>query len=80
MTTVEITLPDQLVQEARRAGLLAPDRIEELLRERLRSDRIERLGDARKRLAADPIEPMTPGEIQAEIDAYRSQSRSAADS
>jgi len=31
-------------------------------------------------IAADPIEPMTPGEIQAEIDAYRSQSRSAAGS
>ena len=29
MTTVQITLPDQLAQEAQRAGLLAPARLEQ---------------------------------------------------
>ncbi|MGH6907793.1 MAG: hypothetical protein ACRER2_16935 [Methylococcales bacterium] len=30
MTTVQITLPDQLVDEAQRAGLLSPEAIENL--------------------------------------------------
>ena len=52
MTTVQITLPDALAQEAASAGLLAPKHIEQMLRERLRADRIERLTVAR---AALPI-------------------------
>ena len=37
MTTVQITLPDQLAQEAQRAGLLSPEKIEQLLREQLKT-------------------------------------------
>jgi len=77
MTTVQITLPDQLAEEAARAGLLASERIEALLREQLRAERIGRLGVARDRLAADPLPPMTADEIQAEIDAYRAERRAA---
>lgn len=80
MTTVQITLPDQLAADAQRAGLLTPAAIEQLLRERLRAKRIEQLSAVRKKLAADPIEPMTADEIQAEIDAYRTESRRAAGS
>ena len=36
MTTVQITLPDALALEAASAGLLAPEKIERILRERLR--------------------------------------------
>ena len=78
MTTVQITLPDQLAQEAQRAGLLAPESIERMRRERLRAESIERLKAARQKLAAEPIEPMTPVEIQTEIDAYRTEQRRAA--
>ena len=35
MTTVQITLPDALAREVANAGLLAPERIERILRERL---------------------------------------------
>jgi hypothetical protein len=77
MTTVQITLPDQLAQEAQRAGLLAPERIEQMLREELRAERVERLKQARAALAAEPLPPMTPEEIQAEIDAYRTGTRRA---
>lgn len=35
MTTVQITLPDQLAQEARRAGLLSQAALEKLLRDQL---------------------------------------------
>lgn len=77
MTTVQITLPDALAQEAAQAGLLAPEKIASLLRERLRAERIERLQAARAKLAAEPLDPMTPDEIQAEIKAYRAEQRRA---
>ena len=80
MTTVQITLPDALAQEATKAGLLAPEKIERILRERLREERIQRMKTARATLAAQPLEPMTPQEISAEIDAYRTEQRRAAGS
>jgi len=73
-TTVQINLSDQLAQEAQRAGLLSETAIERLLRAALRSDSIERLARAREQLAANPLPPMSPEEIQAEIDAYRAGS------
>lgn len=73
MTTVQITLPEALAQEATKAGLLASEQIErmlrERLRERLRAERIERMEVARAALAAEPLAPMTPEEIRANIEA-----------
>jgi hypothetical protein len=80
MTTVQITLPDMLAQEAASAGLLAPEKIERILREQLRAERIKRLKAARATLTAEPLSPMTPEEINAEIEAYRSEQRHAAGS
>ena len=77
MTTVQINLSDQLAQEAQRAGLLSEVAIEKLLRAALRSDRIERMTQTREQLSAQPLPPMSPEEIQAEIDAYRAESRRA---
>jgi hypothetical protein len=77
MTTVQITLPDALAQEAAKAGLFVPEKIESLLRQQLRATRIERLQAVRAQLAADPLEPMTPDEIAAEIRAYRDEQRRA---
>lgn len=77
MTTFRINLPDPLAEEAARAGLLDADKIEALLREQLRARRVERLRAARQTLAANPLPAMTTGEIQAEIDAYRSEQRRA---
>jgi len=80
MTTLEIklSLPDSLAREAQQAGLLAPEALGRLVREALRGRRVERLAKARELLAAAPLPPMTPEEIQAEIDAYRAQARRAA--
>ena len=39
MTTVKITLPDQLAQDAQRAGLLSQAALEKLLREQLQTQR-----------------------------------------
>jgi hypothetical protein len=77
MTTIQITLPDALVREASSAGLLTPESLEQMLRERLRAASIEGMRSARARLATDPLPAMTPEEIRAEIDAYRSEQRRA---
>lgn len=77
MTNLQITLPDALAREAVSAGLLAPPVLERILREQLRKDRIDRMKSARAALAAEPLAPMTPEEISAEIGAYRAAQRHA---
>ena len=59
---------------------MAPEAIERLLRDKLASDRIVRLQDARAALAADPPEVLTRQEINEEISAYRKGQRLAAGS
>lgn len=78
MATVQINLSDQLAQEAQRAGLLTETAIEKLLRAALREERIERMTQTREQLAAQPLPPMSPEEIQAEIEAYRAELSRAA--
>jgi hypothetical protein len=65
MTTVRITLPDELAREAERAGLLAPEAIERMLRDRLKAGRVSELFDAMDRMQAIDEPPMTQAEIQA---------------
>jgi hypothetical protein len=43
MTTVQITLPDQLALEARQAGLLSPMRLDKWLRVQLKTQRVDEL-------------------------------------
>jgi hypothetical protein len=78
VTTIEITLPDALAEEAKGAGLLSPEAIEDLLRSKLAADRLTRLQQARELLTARPEEAMTRQEINAEIKAYRQEQRIAA--
>ena len=75
MTTVEITLPDQLAEEAKRAGLLAPDAIERMVREAIRRRALAELEQAMDRMAAAAGPTMTPEEIQEEIRAARAGRR-----
>jgi hypothetical protein len=75
MTTVRITLPDELAREAERAGLLAPDAVERMLRERLRAAQVSELFEAMDRMLAVDEPPMTPAEIEAEIKAARAARR-----
>ena len=76
MTTVQITLPDQLAQDAQRAGLLSPARLERWLRDQLRVQPIEELFAAMNRMAAigEPA-AMSPEEVAEEIAAMRAQWR-----
>jgi hypothetical protein len=75
---LEIVLPDALAEQARQAGLLEPAAVEDMVRRALLAKRLETLAHARTTLATNPLPPMTPEEIQAEIDAYRSEARRAA--
>ncbi len=57
MTTlqVKLKLPDPLAAEAQAAGLLAPEKLERMLREALRTKRVEKLAATRDILAANPL-------------------------
>lgn len=76
MTTVEITLPDQLAQEAQHAGLLSSARLEQWLREQLKTRQVDAFFSALDRIA-DVDEPatMSPEEVAREIAAMRAARR-----
>jgi hypothetical protein len=80
VANIEITLPDALAEEARNAGLLSPEAMEDLLRSKLVADRLRHLQQARDKLVTRPAEAMTRQEINAEIKAYRQELRFAAGS
>lgn len=75
MTTlhVKLDLPDPLAKEAANMGLLEPQALQALLREAVRSRHIARLAEARSKIAATGIPPMTMDEIQSEIEADRAE-------
>jgi hypothetical protein len=76
MTTVQITLPDQLAQEAQRAGLLSPARLEKWLRDQLADQRVEELFSAMDRMTGvDEPAAMSPEDLAQEIAAMRAQRR-----
>jgi hypothetical protein len=75
-----LAVADAVAEEAKGAGLLSPEAIEDLLHSKLASDRLKRLQLARDRLSARPEEVMTQEEIDAEIKAYRQEQRIAAGS
>lgn len=76
MTKVQISLPDQLAEDAQRAGLLASDRLEQWLREELKTQRVDELFSAMDRMAAVPGSAvMSPEEVAHEIAAMRAEHR-----
>ncbi len=78
MTTLSIDLPDTLAREAKAAGLLKPETIQQMLREAMRKKAVNELFTAADRLATAKLPPMTPGEIQDEVNAVRAQRPSRA--
>jgi Arc/MetJ family transcription regulator len=76
MTTVQITLPDQLAQEAQRAGLLSPEFVEKWLRDQLKAQRVDELFVAMDRMSAtDSPAAMSPEAVAEEIAAMRAERR-----
>ncbi len=78
MATVRIDLPDQLAEQAERAGLLSSASLEQLLRQQLQAQAVDRLHDAIKRMdEADDTPYMSPEEVAEEIAIMRAERRAA---
>lgn len=79
MTTFDIkfSLPDNVANEARAAGLLAPEAITRLIEEAVKREAGKRLLDAMQRLRAANVPPLTEEEIVAEVKAVRAERRAA---
>ena len=76
MTTIQITLPDQLAHEAQRAGLLSPARLEKWLRDQLKDQHVDELFSAMDRMAGihEPA-AMSPEDVAREIATMRTERR-----
>lgn len=74
--TIQLDLPDALVKEARDNGLLEADRIGDLLTTELRRRKAAgELNRVLEKVRAQPGEPMSEDEIQAEVKAARRERR-----
>jgi hypothetical protein len=74
---VTLQLPDDLVKRAQSAGLFAPERAEDLFRRELeRQGKIANFFELADRLTQlNQTDPITPEEIEAEIQAARAERR-----
>ena len=79
MTTLELTLSDEIAGKAQAAGLLNSAAIENLLREQLRKQAGQELRVMLDKIDALGIPPMTEDEVQAEIEASRAERRAQRD-
>jgi len=78
MTTVQITLPDQLAQEAAEAGFLEPEAFADLLRKQLKAKAAEEMIALLDRLdAASSDDYMSPEDVAEEIRAMRAGRRAS---
>jgi hypothetical protein len=75
MTELTVKLPDELAQQVRAAGLLDEAAIETVFREALRKQAVGELFAALDEIQAAKLPPMTEQQVQAEIDAARTERR-----
>ena len=75
MTTIEITLPDDLAKIAKTAGLLSDSAIQGLLEEAIRRRSGKALLDVARRIQAAELPAMSDDDIVAEVKAVRSARR-----
>jgi hypothetical protein len=75
--TVQLDLSAELAEKARAAGLLDPKRVASLIARELNLENDQRsFFELAREIRAQPGEPMSSEEIQAEVDAVRSAKRS----
>ncbi len=72
-----LTLPDTLAREAEARGLLTAEALAALIRAEVQRRRVAQLFAAVDHLAALPTPPLTEAEVEAEIQAVRSERRAA---
>ncbi len=77
MTELMVTLPDDLAQRARSAGLLSDSAIQRLLEDAMRREAGRKLLSISERIQAAGIPPMSDEEIVAEVKAVRAERRAA---
>ncbi|MBK6289661.1 MAG: hypothetical protein IPJ33_01700 [Gammaproteobacteria bacterium] len=75
MTTVQITLPDDLAQKAAKEGLLSPEAMETMLREQLRRRAGEALQAMWERMPREELTPEIEQEIVEEVRKVRAERR-----
>jgi acyl-CoA reductase-like NAD-dependent aldehyde dehydrogenase len=75
MTTIQVTLPDDLVRKATEAGLLSAEAIQDMLRERLLRRAGESLREIHGRMPGDELTPQIEQEIFQAVQAYRAERR-----
>ncbi len=72
MTTVQITLPDQLAEEAAKAGLLSSVALERWLRQQLKARHINEMFEAAERMhAVDDPPTISPEALADQMRAAR---------
>jgi Arc/MetJ family transcription regulator len=78
MTTIQITLPDKLAQEAQKAGLLSSESLEELLRRQLKARAASELLSALDKMdGVDTDEDFSPEAMAEEVRAMRAERRAS---
>ncbi len=79
MTELELklSLPDQIANQARAAGLLTSESIERLVREAIRKAAAQRLIEYGKRLREPGGAEITGAELESELKAVRAELREA---
>jgi hypothetical protein len=76
VTTIQINLPDQLAEDAKQAGLLSAELLENWLRQQLRERRADQLFSAMDRMSAvDDPAVISPEAVAEEIAAMRAERR-----
>jgi len=76
VTTIQINLPDQLAEDAKQAGLLSAELLENWLRQQLRERRADQLYSAMDRMSAvDDPAVISPEAVAEEIAAMRAERR-----
>lgn len=75
MTTIQLTLPDDLAQKATEAGLLSAEAVQEMLWEKLLRRAGESLREIRSRIPSDGLTPEIEQEVIEAVQAYRVKRR-----
>ena len=75
MTTIQVSLPDDLAQNATKAGLLSAEAIQDMLREQLRRQAGATLREAWGRLPEEELTPEIEQEVVEAVRAYRAEQR-----
>ncbi len=73
--TIKLDLPESVAAQAKTKGLLDPKRVASLIARELSAEDRRSFFEMVREIRAQPGEPMTMEEIQAEVDAVRAERR-----